>query len=446
MTTTEGKAHRLRPYPSYKDSGVEWIGAIPAHWLAQPIRRVFSVSGGTTPDSNTPAFWDGDVLWATPEDISKVRGKYLTDTRRKITQEGAAKTGLTLLPEGTLLLTTRAPIGNLCLTAAPMTFNQGCKALKAPSHILPEHFFHVLNAAVPALQAAGKGTTFLELSASNLKSFILPVPPLEEQQAIAAYLDRETERIDELIREQEALLDDLSDKRQATITHAVTKGLDARATMKPSGVEWIGEIPAHWLAQPIRRVFSVSGGTTPDSNTPAFWDGDVLWATPEDISKVRSKYLTDTRRKITQEGAAKTGLTLLPEGTLLLTTRAPIGNLCLTAAPMTFNQGCKALKAPSHILPEHFFHVLNAAVPALQAAGKGTTFLELSASNLKSFILPVPPLEEQQAIAAYLDEQLAQIDQLREEVRANIQDMRIHRSALITAAVTGKIDVRPEAE
>ena len=116
-------------YPKYKDSGVEWLGHVPEHWEATALKRHFRIVGGSTPKSESESFWNGDILWATPSDLSKIESLYLNDTQRKITADGLASCGTTLVPADTIILSTRAPIGSLAIAETPMCTNQGCKSL-----------------------------------------------------------------------------------------------------------------------------------------------------------------------------------------------------------------------------------------------------------------------------------------------------------------------------
>ncbi len=241
-------------YPNYKDSGVEWLGEVPAHWEVLPIKKSFQIVGGSTPKSENESFWDGDILWATPSDLSKRESIYINDTQRKITAEGLASCGTTLVPAASIILSTRAPIGSLAIAETAMCTNQGCKSLVPFEHTDTEYFAHLLSISSAELNIRGKGTTFLEISGDELGAFKTPAPPLDEQTHIAVFLDRETAKIDALVAEQRRLMELLKEKRQAVISHAVTQGLNPHAPMKPSGIEWLGDVPAHWEVVPLKHL------------------------------------------------------------------------------------------------------------------------------------------------------------------------------------------------
>jgi len=427
-----------RKYPAYKDSGVEWIGEIPGHWDVKQARHVFRIFSGSTPKSGEELFWDGDITWFTPEDLGNNQQKNISASRRKITEDGYKSCGTSLAKANSVVLSTRAPIGHIALSTVQACCNQGCRILE-PENSCSGYWYYTLLSAKPALQCLGQGSTFMELPRPSLASFKLPYPPLEEQQAIASFLDRKTAQIDELITKKEELLKKLDEKRTALITRAVTKGLDPSAPMKESGVEWIGEIPKHWKVKQTRNIFKIYSGSTPRSGEELFWDGDIVWFTPEDLGNNQQKNISESRRKITEEGYKSCGTSLAKSNSVVLSTRAPIGHFALSTVPACCNQGCRILE-PENGIPEYWYYTLLSAKPILQCLGQGSTFMELPRQSLAGFKLPVPPLDEQQAIAEHIEKKTARIDRQKAQVVEAIERLKEYRSALITDAVTGKIN------
>ncbi len=256
----EAPAREWRRYAEYKDSGVDWLSEVPEHWDLKPLRYIFTVVGGSTPSSGVPEYWDGDIPWVTPEDLGQLPSNYVTTTRRQITQAGYESCGTTMVPIGSLIMSTRAPVGHLAIAGKRLCTNQGCKALVLQKSETVRYYYYQLLTGRAEVRSWAQGSTFQELGRNKLGSIELVQPPLAEQQAIAAFLDRETEKIDDLIAKRERLIGLLEEKRTALISRAVTKGLDPNVPMKDSGVEWLGEIPAHWetwkVAHAFRRVGS----------------------------------------------------------------------------------------------------------------------------------------------------------------------------------------------
>lgn len=435
----------LPRYPEYKDSGLEWLGQVPAHWDVAPLKRSFQIVGGSTPKSDKAEYWDGPVIWVSPADLSKLRSIYINDSARKITEDGLASCGTTLVPAGSIVLSTRAPIGSLAIAATSLCTNQGCKAL-VPNNVANSRFFaFLLLAATNELNIRGKGTTFLELSSDELGAFKTTLPSPDEQTAIATFLDRETGKIDALIAEQEKLLALLAEKRQATISRAVTKGLNPNAPMKDSGVAWLGEVPRHWRVSPLKYLVTFSSGGTPSKENLDYWDGEIPWASAKDLKVER---LHDTADHITQLAIDNRAASLLPAGTVLVVVRgmilARIFPVTQIAVPMAINQDLKGLRPTEAVDSNYLAWLLRGSadesLQRLDEAGHGTKALRMDAWS--SMQLPVPPRDEQIKIASFLDAETAKLDALKDESERAIALLKERRSALIAAAVTGQIDVR----
>ncbi len=219
---------KLKPYPAYKDFGVEWLGQVPAHWEVRRLGSVTQVLNGATPSSSMPEYWDGDIVWVTPDDLGKLKGRYIDDSSRRITDEGYNACGTTLAPAGSIVISIRAPIGHLGILRVAACANQGCRLLIPQSGTVNEYLYHVLVAARPSLEALGQGSTFLELSRSKLRSFPVPHPPLPEQTAIVEYLDAQTAKIDAAIAAARREIELLREYRTRLIADVVTGKVDVR--------------------------------------------------------------------------------------------------------------------------------------------------------------------------------------------------------------------------
>ena len=230
---------------------------IPVGPETRRLRFLFDTKSGSTPSSRVDEYWDGDIYWVTPEDLGKLTDRYVCNTRRRITEEGYNSCRGSLAPPGSIVLSKRAPIGQVAILNVASTCNQGCFLLTKLDSIDERFYYYTLLHLRPALEALGRGSTFMELSTDDLRSFRMPFPSSSSQRVIANYLDRETAYIDCLITEKERMLALLEEKRVALISHVVTRGLDRNASMKDSDQEWIGEIPAHWLVERAKNLFII---------------------------------------------------------------------------------------------------------------------------------------------------------------------------------------------
>lgn len=244
----------LPRYPQYRDSGVEWLGRVPAHWKLTKLKHVASFSGGGTPSRDNPMFWNGEIPWVSPKDM---KAELIEAAEEYITHEGLAGSSTSLVSPGRLLMVVRSGILKhtipVAINTAEVALNQDMKALTFDSPVTSRFFLRWIQGLNDELLLAWskQGATVESIEHAYLAETLVPLPPETEQIAIATFLDRETGKIDALIAEQEKLLALLAEKRQATISHAVTKGLNPDVPMKDSGVAWLGEVPGHWVLTPL---------------------------------------------------------------------------------------------------------------------------------------------------------------------------------------------------
>ena len=277
---------------------------------------------------------------------------------------------------------------------------------------------------------------------SDASEVILPVPDVSEQNAIATFLDRETAKIDALVAEQEKLIALLQEKRQAVISHAVTKGLDPNVPMKDSGVEWLGEVPGHWEVGALSYLSTIETGSTPDRNDDRYWNGSIPWLKTGEINWAP---IREAEEFITEEGLANSAAKLSPAGTMLMAmygqgvTRGRVALLEIEAA---YNQACAAITFGHRIRPTFGRYFFMAAYDHIREGGNETSQMNLSAGLIAKFRMTIPPIGEQTKIVDWLDVELAKLDVLSGEAELAITLLQERRTVLISAAVTGQIDVR----
>lgn len=213
-------------------------------------------------------------------------------------------------------------------------------------------------------------------------------------------------------------------------------------TYKPSGIDWIGEVPNDWKTLRIKNVASIVNGSTPSSSVEEYWDGDIIWATPGDFNKF-DKIIDDSESKITEAGYKSCGTSMVPVGSVVITTRAPIGNVLIAGKELCTNQGCKTL-VPNRIESRFLYYIISISSIELNILGQGTTFLELSKESLGTFKLPLPKYNEQLTIANYLDDQTQKIDRLKANKKAQVEKLKELRQIEINNAVTKGLN--PNAE
>lgn len=275
-----------------------------------------------------------------------------------------------------------------------------------------------------------------------IKDWMPPLPPLETQRRIARFLDEKTARIDALIEKKRALLERLAEKRQALITRAVTKGLNPTAPLKPSGIDWLGDIPEHWEVMPVKRIAKLESGHTPDRKVDAYWeDCEIPWVSLNDTAVLRSgDYISDTTFKINELGLANSSARMLPERAVVFTRDATIGESAITTRPMAVSQHIIAwLCDENRVVPEFLLLAIYGMKGELLRLTNGSTIGTIGLADVKSIRLALPPVSEQTEIVANAFYQKEYIDGVAGTVERSIEGLAEYRSALITSAVTGQL-------
>jgi type I restriction enzyme, S subunit len=425
----------LTRYPEYKDSGVTWLRQVPHHWTVRRLGFYFEERREKVSDKDFP-----------PLSVTKFGVVPQLETAAK-TDDGDNRKKVC---SGDFVINSRSDrkgsSGASLLDGSVSLINTVLRPVEAIS----VEFAHHLLRSIPFQEEFyryGKGIVadLWSTNYSEMRNIILALPDVEEQTAIAAFLDRETAKIDALVAEQEKLIALLAEKRQATISHAVTRGLNPDVPMKDSDVEWLGEVPVHWSVSALSYLASLETGATPDRGEPSYWNGSIPWLKTGEINWAP---IRESEEFITEAGLANSAAKIAKPGTLLMAmygqgvTR---GRVALLEIEATYNQACAAIRFGSRLNPEFGRYFFMAAYDHVRDAGNETSQMNLSAGLIAKIRLPVPPVDEQQAVVRFLDAETAKLDVLSAEAERGIALLKERRSALIAAAVTGQIDVRGAA-
>ena len=400
------------------------------------LRHVFSITSGSTPDSNNPDFWDGHILWITPEDIGLLRNYYLIDTLRKITQKGYDSCGTSLVTTGSIVLTKRAPIGQAAILSKEACSNQGCFLLTPRSRVDTRFYYYLLKSQTQYLQILGRGSTFMELGTDDLKSLKVPFPEISHQRKISDFLDRETSHIDTLITEKENLLKLLNNKIRSIISVAVTRGLDLKVPLVHTGIAWLGEIPEHWNLLRAKYIFRQSSLPVRDNDeiVTCFRDGQVTLRRNR-----REEGFTNAIKELGYQG--------IRVGQLVLHSMDAFAG----AIGVSDSDGkC----SPEYIicdsinnLSNNFYYgyllrvmalagFIQASCPAVRERAPRIRF-----SDFGVMFLPMPPINEQNDIVEFILYETSKIKELILATEVTMNLLKERRSALISEAVTGKLDI-----
>jgi type I restriction enzyme S subunit len=450
---------QLPRYPKYKDSGVEWLGEVPEHWRVSPIKRLGYLKGGAGfPHENQGV--DGQELPFHKVNAlarADARGGLLSDGNT-VSREVAAKLGAHIFPPGTIVF---AKVGAaLLLGRIRILTRHACidnNMMGVVVHQSPCSTQFMLHAmGLIRFDLIANPGAVPSINEGHVADFPLPIPPIPEQTAIAAFLDRETAKLDALVSEQQRLIELLKEKRQAVISHAVTKGLPAEAAkkaglnpnapMKPSGIEWLGDVPAHWGITPIKFVAQIGNGSTPSREVPEYWtDGVYPWL---NSSVVNQDAVTEAEQFVTQSALQECHLPRVHPPAVLVgitgqgRTR---GMATLLLIEATINQHVAYIKPrPTDVAVTFLHRVLQMAYPYLRrdSDAAGSTKGAITCEELGNFKIAVPPIPEQERIVLHVSQLYSAYGSLISESEHVIDLLQERRTALISAAVTGQIDVR----
>lgn len=417
-----------------RESGVEWIGSVPATWQTLTIGSLFKIRNEKVNDTDYPplSVSKGGIV---PQ-MENVAKSDANDNRKMVLADDFVINSRSDRKQscGVSPLDGSVSLINIVLYTAkgapvvPAYLNYLMK-----NHGFAEEFYRWGHGIVADLWT----TRWQEM-----KSILLPIPTVEEQQQILAAISVESEKVDALIANVQAQIEKLKAYKQSLITEVVTKGLDPSVPMKDSGVDWIGEIPMHWNIVATKYLFEIFSGATPKSEIIANWDGNIIWITPADY-KTDDVFVSCGRRNLSEQGFASCSTSIIPANSIIFSKRAPIGAVAINTIELCTNQGCLSCvnKDESNINARFFYYVMAIATEHYELLGSGTTFKEISASNFANFVLPWPAIDEQIAMVEYLDDKCTMIAQLIAIKQKKINKLTEYKKSIIYEYVTGKKEV-----
>lgn len=347
------------------------------------LGEICEIVSGSTPKTGIAEYWDGNLKWITPAEIDD-ESYIITDSARKLTELGVKKTGLSSFPSGTVILSSRAPIGKVAIAGCEMYCNQGFKNLICSDRINNRYLYWFLKGNTAYLNSLGRGATFKEISKKIVSDIEINVPEISQQLAAVDALERVSEII-RLRKNQLQTLDEL---------------------VKARFIELFGDYDLthpqeSWVT--IKEIGTVVGGATPKTDHDEYWGGSYRWITPAELD-ADSGYIYDSVRKLTKAGVESCSLQEMPVGTVILSSRAPIGKVAIAGNTLYCNQGFKNIICKEGITPRYLYTVLLLNVEYLNSLGRGATFKEISKGIVESIRIPVPSIELQQQFAAFVEQ------------------------------------------
>ncbi len=449
----------MKKYSTYKPSNVEWLGDVPSHWkVTRLINRTVRIVGGDWGDD--PELESDEHVLLPVIRVQDIDNEYeIGDQKLTYRKIKASKIDHRLIDSRTLLIEKsgggeKQLVGRVAIPKK-ITMLAICsnfmEKIEMDEQAVPSFFnyiFHALynqNMNFPFVQQ----TTGIQ----NLKStyyFYTKVtyPNTNEQTAIASYLDQATANIDKVIATKQKQLEKLEQYKQSKIHECVTKGIpmsepaeDGGIPMKPSGIDWIGNVPAHWKVERLKDVCSdITSGGTPKTSVEEFWDGEIIWLSPTDFQDFEnSHYINNSRRRITDIGLNECSASILPIGTVIMQSRASIGAVKISSVELCTNQGFINFVTSKLLNNRYLFYLIDVYLGYYFAnVATGTTFMEMSRTKAKQEKIPLPEIQEQIVIADFLDSFCNKISKEKTIIEQQIEKLKQYRKCLIHECVTGK--------
>ncbi|QQE80430.1 restriction endonuclease subunit S [Alicyclobacillus sp. SO9] len=418
----------LPSYQNLKTGDQPWWGQIPSHWESRRISQLFYLGRGRV---------------ISKEELAERPGPYPVYSSQT-ENDGEFGRLSTYDFDGDFLTWTTdgANAGTVFRRSGKFNCTNVCGTL-APRIIMDLSYFRY------ALSLETKRHVRLDINPKlmNNEMSVIKVllPPLDEQKRIGSFLNFYTAKLDELIEKKQRLIELLQEKRQALITQAVTKGLDPNVPMKESGIEWLGEVPAHWEIRKLKFLATFRGGGTPSKDELSFWNGEIPWVSPKDM---KNDVIVDTEDHITNEAIVSSATSLIRKDSILIVVRSGILQhsfpVAINSVDVTLNQDMKGLVPAKSVSPQFLFWLLKGSAASLlfDCRKVGATVDSLDMESLYNFSVTVPPRYEQDAISSHLEGLCKTIDAAVGKITKQITLFLEYRQAIISAAVTGQIDVR----
>ena len=387
-------------------------------WIECTLDKLGEIVGGATPSTKCEDYYGGSIPWITPKDLSSFKGRYITSGERNITEKGLASCSAQMMPKDAVLFTSRAPIGYVAIASQSVCTNQGFKSIVVNEKADPLFVYYLLKYNKDAIEAMGSGTTFKEVSGKTMRAVKVRIPlDVSYQKRIAAVLDS----LDTKIENNERINDNLEQQAQSYFQELFVDNADPE-----------------WAIGTISDLGTVVGGSTPSKAKPEYYtESGIAWITPKDLSINKSKFVSHGENDITELGLKNSSAAIMPEGTVLFSSRAPIGYIAIAAGEVTTNQGFKSVVPKPEIGTPFVYFFLKNTLPVIEGMASGSTFKEVSGSTMKNVPAVIPDAETLAKFRDFCAPIFAQQRILEEQN----QSLATLRDNLLPKLMSGEIDV-----
>ncbi len=393
---------------------------LPDGWEMKKLGEVCKIVNGGTPKSKIKEYWGGNINWITPKNLGKLSSKYVSDTARKITKLGLAKSSAKLLPPNSVILSTRAPIGHLAINKTSMSTNQGCRGLIPQKNLDNHYLFYFLKSNIVLLNELGTGTTFKELSAKNLFGVQIPIPPLHEQKAIVALLDKAFAKIEQA---------------KANIEQNI---INAKELFQSKLNEIFSQKGEGWEERKLGELSLVKSGGTPSRARKEYWDeGHIPWYSSGELNDT---FTTEPERHITNEGLENSNAKLFPKGSLLIGMYDTAAlKMSIIDRDATFNQAIVGVEPRENLNLIFVLNAINAQKKDILKLRRGVRQKNLNLSKIKAIKIPIPIISMQNSKVEKLTALNTKIRKMEAKYNLKLLLLNELKKSLLQKAFSGKL-------
>lgn len=438
-----------QPYSEYKDSGIDWLGEVPELWEVMALKHACFESAVYGANISAENYLNHGIRFIRTSDIDDFGDLSLDNA---VYLDPLTVDDKHILKNNELLVSRSGTIGRsfvYLISKHGDCAYAGYLVRFSPNKKLDSNYAFYFTKSLSFndwLHVSVIESTIGNLNGQKYANMHIPIPPIHEQRAIADFLDHQTAKINALIAKKQRLIELLQEKRAALISRAVTKGLDPTVPMKDSGVEWVGEIPEHWEVARIKFVARLESGHTPSRQHPEYWvNCTIPWISLADVWQLRNEnhlFISETKEKVSELGLANSSARLLQEGTVILSRTASVGFSGVMSKNMATTQDYVNWVCGPKLRPLYLLFVLRSMHQEFARLTMGSTHKTIYMPDVRGFSTPIAPITEQEQIIECIQDETEKIDRLLLIIRTAIEKLQEYRTALISAAVTGKIDVR----
>ncbi|MCK4677764.1 MAG: restriction endonuclease subunit S [Bacteroidales bacterium] len=405
---------------------------IPSHWENAKLGEIGEIASGGTPSTKIIEYFEGDIAWITPADLTKYNKKYIFRGKKNISISGLQKSSAKLLPIGSVLFSSRAPIGYVVIAANEISTNQGFKNLIPSKRVFNEYIYYYLKSAKRLAESLASGTTFKEISAKNFAKIPIPLPPLPEQHRIVAKIEKLFSELDNGIASLKKAKEQLKVYRQSVLKWA----FEGRLT--EDNIE-DGILPSNWKMKKIDDICDVvRGGSPRPAGDPKYYNGNIPFLKVADLTKDNGKFLTSFTYTIKEAGLKKTRQ-INPNTLIISNSGATLGvpKICMLQA--TMNDGIAAFLNLDYRTNQYLYYFWQSKTLELRNINQGAAQPNLNTAILKNYIIPYCDFNEQERVVKKIESRFSVADNLEKTIDQSLQQAEALRQSILKTAFEGKL-------